>query len=67
MSDLDALEAAERYRRAKELTAEAREQLIASALANRRDVNLRGLARRAGIYETTLQTWMRKAEANGGG
>jgi lambda repressor-like predicted transcriptional regulator len=58
----DPFTAAENYRRSRELAEQAREQLIASTIANRQGLNVRALSRRAGIYEGTLHKWMQRKE-----
>lgn len=64
---LSATLAAERYRRATELVARARTDLIAAAEREREAVRLSGLARLAGIDPSTLQHWLaHKARSENG-
>jgi hypothetical protein len=53
-----ALEAADNYRRAAELMAGAREALIAATIRDRRDVRVRSISARAGLYPETLHKWI---------
>lgn len=63
---VDPFAAADRYRQAADLAARAREQLVDSAFVNRHDVNLAGLARRAGIHESTVRKWVERKADDGG-
>ena len=52
--------AAEQYRRASELMARAKADLIEAAVRERGVVKLRGLAEVAGVDENTLRAWIRR-------
>ncbi len=57
--------AAEQYRRAAELAAKAKTDLIAAAKRERSMVKLRGLAETAGVDENTLRAWIRRSDTDG--
>lgn len=57
--------AAEQYKRASELAAKAKADLIEAVGRERAVVKLRGLAEVAGIDENTLRAWIRR-NGNGG-
>lgn len=63
---VDAITAAENYRRACLLTARARETLIVAVRRDRRALNLREVSRRAGLYERTLYKWIEREDVNHG-
>jgi hypothetical protein len=67
LEQIDPLTAADRYRRACELKAQAKAQLAAAVAANRRSVNLRQLAARAGVNESALHQWVKKEVSVNGG
>jgi DNA-binding phage protein len=56
----DAYSAADRYRKAVELYRQARGQMIASVEADRADLNLAGVARRAGLQEKSLYRMLKR-------
>lgn len=56
--------AAEQYRRAAELLATAKDDLITAAIRERSVLNLKGLSRSAGLDPKTIETWMRRRENN---
>lgn len=60
----DPYTAADNYRRVMELAAQARETLTRSTAIGRADINMAGVARRAGIHEKTLHLWVRKVAEN---
>lgn len=63
---VDAIAAADQYRRAVELHRRARAQLIDSCERDRGTLNLRGLALRAGMNESTLYKMLNgRSSANG--
>jgi hypothetical protein len=55
---LDAVSAADRYRKAKELLDRAKAELISKTIAERGAVNVTGLSRRAGLWPQTLEKWI---------
>lgn len=57
--------AAEQYRRASELAARAKDDLIGAIRRERSVIKLRGLAEVAGVDENTLRAWIRR-DQNGG-
>lgn len=65
---VDAVGAADRYKRARDLMVRARADLVEAAARDRAAVNISGLSRRAGLHETTLQHWVGKElKQNGNG
>lgn len=57
--------AAERYRRARELTGTAKTDLIDAAIRERSVLNLAGLSASAGLDRKTLESWIRRREQDG--
>lgn len=57
--------AAEQYRRAAEMAAKAKRDLITAAVRERSMIKLRGLAETAGVDENTLRAWIRRSGEHG--
>lgn len=58
MADVNAIQAADNYRRASELQDQARASLIDALHRERKVVQIRHLAERAGVDESTLFAWL---------
>jgi DNA-binding phage protein len=57
---VDAYAAADRYRRAVELRRESRAQMLEAIERERPDLNLAGIARRAGVQEKSLYRMLKR-------
>lgn len=67
MANTEAIAAADRYRRARELYERAKSELVEASVEAHREVNMAGLSRRAGLHQSTLYHWVEKElRANGG-